>query len=71
MGYETDPDVAAFLGGPRKAASADVAPKKSSMSGQRPDLQPDSETDYSTDPDVSAFLTSPKLKNEVSFLLSN
>jgi hypothetical protein len=64
MGYETDPDVAAFLGGPRKAASADVAPKKSSMSGQRPDLQPDSETDYSTDPDVSAFLTSPKLKNE-------
>ena len=62
MAYETDPDVAAFLGGTKKTASADVANKKSSMSGVRLDLQPDSETDYTTDPDVNAFLTVPKQK---------
>ena len=62
MGYETDPDVAAFLGSSKKTVPADVSPKKSSMSGQRLDLQPDSEIDYSADPDVNAFLTTPKKK---------
>jgi hypothetical protein len=64
MGYETDPDVAAFLTGGRRTSveqipTKDVAPKKSAMSGKNPQLQPDANVapaDYSSDPDVSAFL---------------
>jgi hypothetical protein len=66
MAYETDPDVAAFLGGTkstkREPTIDEIKAEKKSYSGTNPQLQPDSDYEYTKDPDVSAFLTAPKTK---------
>lgn len=68
MAYETDPDVAAFLGGTsqksvkREPTLDEIKAAKKSYSGVNPQLQPDSDFDYAKDPDVSAFLTTPVAK---------
>lgn len=66
MAYETDPDVAAFLGGTkstkREPTIEEIKAAKKSYSGTNPQLQPDSDYEYTKDPDVSAFLTTPKTK---------
>jgi len=68
MAYETDPDVAAFLGGSsqksvkREPTFEEIKANKKSYSGVNPQLQPDSDTNYETDPDITAFLTIPVAK---------
>lgn len=68
MAYETDPDVAAFLGGTsqksvkREPTLDEIKAAKKSYSGVNPQLQPDSDFDYAKDPDISAFLTTPITK---------
>ena len=68
MAYETDPDVAAFLGGTsqksvkREPTLDEIKAAKKSYSGVNPQLQPDSDTNYQTDPDITAFLTTSNVK---------
>ena len=68
MAYETDPDVAAFLGGTsqksvkREPTFDEIKAAKKSYSGVNPQLQPDSDFNYAQDPDVSAFLTTSTTK---------
>lgn len=68
MAYETDPDVAAFLGGSsqksvkREPTFEEIKANKKSYSGVNPQFQPDSDTNYETDPDITAFLTTPVAK---------
>lgn len=57
--YELDPDVAVFR---KRGATSAIPTKKSPMSGQNPQLQPDAEYDYNSDPDV-AILTNRVAKN--------
>jgi hypothetical protein len=70
MAYETDPDVAAFLGGTSKKSVKreptldEIKAAKKSYSNVNPQLQPDAETSYQTDPDISAFLTVGSGKQE-------
>jgi len=68
MAYETDPDVAAFLGGSsqksvkREPTFEEIKAHKKSYSGVNSQIQPDSDTNYETDPDITAFLTTPIVK---------
>lgn len=57
--YELDPDVQVFR---KRGAVSAIPTKKSPMSGQNPQLQPDAEYDYNADPDV-AILTNRVAKN--------
>lgn len=57
--YDLDPDVAVFR---KRSAVSAIPTKKSPMSGQNPQLQPDAEYDYNSDPDI-AILTNRVAKS--------